>query len=180
MTSPRRPIRNSLFALLAVLVVASCSNPPTAVPATSIPTLVPPPTATSPPPPPDTTAAVFLDAWEAGDYGTMYTRLSPDSRAAIDADSFTQRYERALTTATVLTVTHRLQSVLQESNQASASFELRLDTALVGTLITDTVMSLSLHEGQWWVDWDEGLIWPQLAGGHYFRMEYVIPARANI
>jgi len=30
------------------------------------------------------------------------------------------------------------------------------------------------------VDWDEGLIWPQLAGGHYFQMRYTIPARANI
>ncbi|RLC58654.1 MAG: hypothetical protein DRI80_13580, partial [Chloroflexota bacterium] len=110
----------------------------------------------------------------------MYAYLSPASRAAIDAESFIQRYQSALATATALTVTTRLQSALQEGDRAYVSFHLELDTALVGTLITDTVMSLSLHGGQWGVDWDEGLIWPQLAGGRYFRMEYAIPIRANI
>jgi penicillin-binding protein 2 len=177
-------IRNPQFAILTVLLLVGCSNPLTTAPAsptlvlTSIPT--PTPTPTPPPPSPDATAAAFLDAWEAGDHGAMYARLSPASQAAIDAERFTQRYQNALATATVLTVTTRVQSALQEGDRAYASFQVTLDTTLVGTLITDTVMSLSLHEGQWWVDWDEGLIWPQLAGGHYFRMETIIPARANI
>jgi len=110
----------------------------------------------------------------------MYARLSPASQAAIDAERFVQRYEGALTNATVLTVTTGLQSALWEGSQAQVSFQLVLETALVGRLITDTVMSLSLHEEQWWVDWDAGLIWPQLAGGHYFRMETTVPVRANI
>jgi len=110
----------------------------------------------------------------------MYARLSTASRVAIDAESFARRYQNALSTATVLTITTRLQSALREDDRARVSFRLILDTALVGTLITDTVMSLSLHEGQWWVDWDEGMIWPQLAGGHYFWMDYIIPVRANI
>ena len=180
-------IHNLQSMIIAALLLVSCTNSPTTIPFTPPPTAVPTPTPTPPPPSPDTTAAVFLDAWEAGDYGAMYARLSPASQAAIDAESFTQRYQNAMTTATVLTVTERLHSALREGDQAQVSFELRLDTALVGTLITDTLMSLSLHEGQWWVDWDPGLIWPQLAGlhplpagGHYFRMEYLIPARANI
>ena len=60
------------------------------------------------------------------------------------------------------------------------AFDLALDTALVGTLVTDTVMSLSRHGEQWLVDWEPGLIWPQLAGDRYFRMEYSVPTRANI
>ena len=166
--------------LLALLLLVGCSNTPTAVPITPTPTLIPTPTPIPPPPSPDTTASAFLNAWETGDYGAMYARLSPASQAAINAESFVQRYQNALATATVLTVSHRLQSALQEDDQAHVSFEMRLDTALVGTLITETVMSLSMDGGQWWVDWDEGLIWPQLQGGHYFRMEYIVPARANI
>jgi len=170
------------FAILVVLLLAGCSGPATTRPP-DYPTIRPAdhPTNTPPPPlSPDATAAAYLSAWSAGDYATMYARLSPDSQAAIDAESFAQRYQSALATATVLTVTTRLQSALQEGDRAYISFRLALDTALVGTLITDTVMSLSLHEGQWWVDWDTGLIWPQLAGGYYFRMEYTIPVRANI
>jgi penicillin-binding protein 2 len=126
------------------------------------------------------TATAFLSAWQAGDYATMYARLSPAALAAIDASSFAQRYQNALAAATVLTVTTRLQSSLREGERAQVAFHLELETALVGTLVTDTVMSLSLHGGQWWVDWDEGLIWPQLAGGNYFRMDYSIPLRANV
>jgi len=175
-------ICNLQLAILVVLLLAGCSSPPTTRPP-DYPTIRPPdhPTNTPlPPPSPDATAAAYLSAWGAGDYATMYARLSPDSQAAIDAESFAQRYQNALATATVLTVTTRLQSALQEGDRAYVSYRLALDTALVGTLITDTVMSLSLREEQWWVDWDTGLIWPQLAGGHYFRMEYTIPVRANI
>ena len=173
-------IRNSLFAILAMLLLVGCSSSPTTAP--TIPTSVPAPTLTPTPLPlsPDAAAATYLSAWGAGDYATMYARLSPDSQAAIDAESFAQRYQNALATATVLTVTTRLQSALREGDRAYVSFHLALDTALVGTLVTDAVMSLSLHEEQWWVDWDEGLIWPQLEGGRYFRMEYTIPVRANI
>ncbi len=177
--------------LLLAILVAGCSSSPTVVPipqSTNPPTLQPTNTPTSPAPSPDATAAAFLNAWEMGDYASMYDRLAPASQAAIDTESFAQRYQDALATATVLTVTTHLQSALQEDDHARVSFQITLDTALVGTLITDTVMSLSRHEGQWWVDWDAGLIWPQLAGGpaggptggNYFWMDYTIPVRANI
>jgi len=110
----------------------------------------------------------------------MYGYLSPTAQASIAVESFASRYQNALSTATALTVTTRLQAALQEDDRASVAFRLTLDTALVGTLVTETVMSLSLHDGRWGVDWDAGLIWPQLAGDHYFRMTYSIPARANI
>ncbi|RLC81169.1 MAG: penicillin-binding protein 2 [Chloroflexi bacterium] len=183
MTSCKLQVARCKSAILLILLLVGCGSPlttqspnyPTAQP-TGQPTTLP----SNQPPPPETTAAAFLDAWESGDYGAMYARLSIASQTAIDAESFTQRYQNALTNATVLTVTTRLQSALQEDDQAHVAYELTLDTALVGALITDTVMSLSLHAGQWWVDWDAGLIWPQLAGGRYFRMDYTVPVRANI
>jgi len=180
--STQSAVYRTLCAILVMVSAARCSSTPTPTPVSPTSVAVEPTQPQSPttPPSPDATAAVFLDSWEIGDYAAMYTRLSPSSQAAVDAESFAQRYRDALSTSTVLTVTTRLQSALQEDDQARVSFQLTLDTALVGSLITDTVMSLSMHEGQWWVDWDEGLIWPQLAGGHYFRMDYTIPVRANI
>lgn len=178
---PQTPNLQFTFAILMIFLLVSCSDPSTTTPIFPTSTPIPPsPTPTPIPPSPDATAATFLNAWEAGDYAIMYTLLSPSSQAAIDAESFTARYQTALSTATVLTVTTRLQSALQEDNQAYVSFQLTFDTALVGTLTADVVMSLSLHGEQWLVDWEEGLIWPQLAGGQYFRMAYIIPARANI
>ncbi len=183
MTNSKSTIRHSLFVILALLLLASCNSLPTTQPPdypTAQPTAQPTTEPTVQQSTPDVTAAAFLDAWQSGDYGTMYARLSPGIRATIDADSFTRRYQNALANSAVLTVTTRLQSALWEDDRAYVAYELALDTALVGPLITDTVMSLSLHEGQWWVDWDAGLIWPQLAGDHYFRMDYTTPVRANI
>jgi penicillin-binding protein 2 len=175
-----------LLLLLTLFPLFACSSPdlPTATtdaPASPVPTVLTSTTVPTPvQPAPGAAAAAFLEAWEAGDYATMYNLLSPPSQAAIDAASFAERYQTALTTATVLTVTTRLQSALQEGEQASVSFQLTLDTALVGSLVTDVAMSLDLYGGQWRVAWDEGLIWPQLKGGRYFRMQYAIPVRANI
>jgi len=185
----RSIICNLQSALLVILVLAGCGGariptraidpPMLSIPApTSVPTLTPTPTPL--PLSPDAAAAAFLEAWQVGDYTTMYAHLSPTSRVTIDAEGFAQRYRNALTQATVLTVTTRLQSALQQDDHADVAFSLTLDTALVGRLITDTVMSLSMHDGYWGVDWDAGLIWPQLAGGHYFWMNYKIPVRANI
>jgi penicillin-binding protein 2 len=179
-TPKHKSSRAVLLVMLFLLI--SCNGTPTAAPVTPTSTSIPifPPTPTSLPPSPDATAATFLNAWKAGDYAEMYARLSPESRAAIDIDGFTQRYQNALSNATVLTVTTRLQSTLREEDRAQVAFHLELDTALVGSLITDTIMTLSLHEGQWWVNWNAGVIWPQLADDHYFRMDYSIPIRANI
>ena len=107
---------HALLILLISLSLLACSSLdlPTAtfaVPASPVPTVpisTPVPTAVQPSP--GAAAAAFLEAWEAGDYAAMYALLSPPSQAAIDAAGFAERYEAALTTATVLTVTTRLQS----------------------------------------------------------------------
>jgi penicillin-binding protein 2 len=174
----RKPL--AVFLTAFILVGCTCSpDTTTPVPLSTL-TAALTPAPTLPPPSPDGVAAAFLSAWEARDYTTMYALLSPESRAAIDSDGFTQRYRNALNTASVLTVTTRPQSALWEGDRAQLAFHLELETALAGTLITDTVMSLSLNGGQWGIDWNAGLIWPQLAGGYYFRMDYTIPVRANI
>ena len=141
-----------------------------------------PPTSTPPPIPhlPEATAAAFLDAWERGDYETMYGLLSPPSRTAVDLDTFVHRYQAALQTATVLTLTTDLQAVLQEGTHAQATYQITWETGLVGTLITETVMPLSLYGDRWGVEWSGNLIWPGLGDNNYFYMEYQIPARANI
>jgi penicillin-binding protein 2 len=175
-------LRIALFLILLLATSCGCPETPTDE-ATAIPPTVDPAatlTPTPPPPSPDAAAAIFLDAWEARDYATMYARLSRESQAAFDADSFAQRYRQELNTASVLTVTANLRSALWEGDRAQVAFQIRLDTSLAGTLITDTVMSLGLDGGQWWIDWEPGLIWPQLSADRYFRMDYTIPIRANI
>ena len=163
--------------LLWTILVSGCGGRPPS----PTPTLLPP-TPTLPPIPhtPEATVVTFLNAWEQGDYETMYGLLSPPSRTAVDLESFVHRYQAALQTATVLTVTTDLQAVLQEGAYAQAAYRIRWETALVGTLITDTVMSLGLYGDYWEIEWSGNLIWPGLGDNNYFYMEHHIPARANI
>ncbi len=219
-----------LFYITGVLVIllASCTgpnaNPPSSeqsprdgvYPPQPSPTPTDEPTITPVPPSPEATVDAFLRAWEQSDYSTMHTLLSPRSQRTIGVEAFAGRYRNALTTASVLTVTTTLQSVLREDDgdrrhpQAAAAFHTTLETALFGTLSADTTMSLTLTGGTWGVEWDAGLIWPQLVEDEskaiseatgapssrrqrsestspgqpespkYFRTTYSIPIRANI
>lgn len=132
------------------------------------------------PPSAAATVALFLDRWTKADYAGMYELISPVSRSTVDAEGFAKRYRDALNAATVLTVTAQPLAVLENGDRAQATFHLELDTALVGTLVTDTLMLLSQYGNQWYVEWEPSLIWPQLADNLYFRMDYSIPVRANI
>jgi penicillin-binding protein 2 len=61
-----------------------------------------------------------------------------------------------------------------------AQLAIRIHSARVGDLQRDTLMNLSLENGQWQVQWDEALLMPELKGGNKLRMEYQSPSRANI
>lgn len=172
-----------LFSILGVLLILliSCNSPTVEAPPTqSLATPTEEPTATPVPPSPEATANAFLEAYEQRDYAAMHALLSPESRDVIDAEAFADRYRNALSTASVLTVTTTLRSVLREDDRASSAFHVSLETALFGQLDADGSMSLARSGEAWGVEWDAGLIWPQLTGDRYFRTTYNIPVRANI
>jgi cell division protein FtsI/penicillin-binding protein 2 len=129
---------------------------------------------------PEGTAAAFVTAWERRDPTAIYALLTPARRLAVSAEAFAARYRSAIATATVLTATASLQAVLQEGEQAQAACRLSWQTALVGEMVTDTIVSLSFQQGRWWLDGSGDLIWPGLGEENYFYMEHLTPARANI
>lgn len=185
--STRQRVQRLLYTATALLIILASCRTSTVEGPTAQPTAAPTdaPTAT-PPPAPEATANAFLRAWEQSDYAAMYALLSPQSQAGVEEEAFTQRYQNALATASVITVTATLQSALRESDRASAAYHVTLETALFGTLAGDATMSLVPTGGAWGIDWDASLIWPQLApddatqSARYFRTTYSIPIRANI
>jgi penicillin-binding protein 2 len=143
-------------------------------------TITPTATLASLPDTPEATAAAFLAAWKVEDYAAMYSLLAPESQASTSLEAMATRCQEALQTATVVTATTALQSVLQEGGRAQAAYRVTWETSLVGTLVTNTVMSLHAQSGHWGVEWSGDLIWPGLGDAGYLYMEHQIPARANI
>ena len=180
-------MKNKLFALLILcLLTTTCGNRDDIIPPTGAPTsplsspTVPPPTPTVELPGSESTVSAFLQAWESGDYGTMYAWTTPSTQATFTPKDFTQRYVHAMTVAGVISITAELRSVLQQGSEAQASYNLVWHTARVGDLQAEAAMTLAFEGGHWGVAWHEGVVWPDLFGGYLMYMDYRIPARANI
>lgn len=172
--------RRLVFILTLVALVA-CSGPRpdarTPIPKAS-PTTVP--TLTLTPPSADDTAKLFLSAWQQADYAGMYRQLSPAARLQIGDVDFADRYRKAQDEAAAINVRAQMRATTKLGGKTQITYHQEWDTALFGTLQAENVMTLTLSENRWGIDWDANMIWPGLAGGNQLRMTWAIPARANI
>ena len=173
--------RLAIITTVLLLLVVSCRATPVAPQQTQpVAVATDEPTTTPVPALPEATVSAFLRAWEEQDYAAMYPLLAPRSKGTVEAEAFRRRYSNALTAASVVTVTTKLQSVLRHDDRASAAFHIEFQTAIFGVLSADANMALIRTAGAWGIDWDPSLIWPQLDEDKYFRTTYSIPIRANI
>jgi len=133
-------------------------------------------------PAPDAQAAVkaFFDALTASDYASMYAMLTRTSREAITFEDFSKRYNDALNNMSGTSLDYEVLSSLLTPYTAEVAYRITYHTVLVGDIEREIVMRLAVEEGQWRVQWDDGLIMPELAGGRVLRMDYQVPARGDI
>jgi cell division protein FtsI/penicillin-binding protein 2 len=176
-----------LALILVVVLLAGCAPPPTPTP-TLEPTSTPAPTATLPEPRvqstsvPDASAAVnaFLTAWKAEDYPAMYALLSSKTRETIDEETFISKYRDMAAEAAQAGIGFELYEPLVDPYRAQVGFEMILLSSLVGEIHTAALMNLSMENGAWRIDWDEGLVMPGLDEGSKLHMLYYVPERASI
>ncbi len=71
-------------------------------------------------------------------------------------------------------------SSLVNPYSAEVAFRITYHTALVGDIQRDMVARFSLENGEWKLNWEDGLILPELAGGNVLQMDYSVPSRGNI
>jgi penicillin-binding protein 2 len=133
-------------------------------------------------PAPDAQAAVkvFFDALKTNDYTSMYAMLTKSSRDLITQEDFSKRYNDALNNMSASSLDFEVLSSLLNPYTAEIAYRITYHTVLVGDIEREIVMRLAMEEGQWKVQWDDGLILPELAGGRVLRMDYQVPARGDI
>ncbi|NWF64828.1 MAG: hypothetical protein HXY38_11035, partial [Chloroflexi bacterium] len=133
-------------------------------------------------PAPDAQAAVkaFFDALKNDDYEVMYAMLSQSSKETLTLEDFSKRWNDALNTMSVSSFDVSILSSTISPFNAEAKYSITYRTALAGDIQREIVMRLVNEDNHWKVQWDDGLILPELSGGNLLVMDYNIPARGDI
>jgi penicillin-binding protein 2 len=128
----------------------------------------------------ETALRAYLDAMLVEDYPTMYSWIDQASRNAISQDDFAKRYTDDLNAMSAKTIEYSIQATLTDPQNSQASFRVIYHTALFGEIQRDFNTTLVMENGQWRLQWDNGLILPELAGGKRLITSYTPPARGDI
>jgi len=167
--------------LIILTFLSSCSGTGIEVPGFPTETPLPEPivNVTSVPSVDDSLRA-YLDAFKIDDYNTMYSLLSKVSQDANPLENFAVRNRDALNMMSAGSFDYEILSSLVNPYSAEVAYRITYHTALVGDLQRDIVARFSLENGTWKLNWEDGLILPELAGGNVLQMDYNVPARGNI
>ncbi len=172
-----------MWGLVCLLLNSACTAAaPTPEALTSAPPTVqaPTPTPTVDFARPERAGRDFLSAWERGTYEQMYQMLAPELRTEMPYEVFQRAHTKALDSTTTFSMTLTPRTLKVEGAQATIEFVEVWHTGLFGDLRADNALHLRRDEAQWWISWEPATMWPALAPGYTFILEYQIPPRANI
>ncbi|HWU39681.1 MAG TPA: NTF2-like N-terminal transpeptidase domain-containing protein, partial [Candidatus Acidoferrum sp.] len=131
---------------------------------------------------PDARTAVtaFMDAWKAENYTAMYDMLTRVSKDAVTQADFTARYQDTAKNLTLKNLEYSILSTLTNPTSAQTAYQVIFHTNLVGDLTRDMTVNLVLEDGKWKVQWEDGMIMPELRGGNKLALTINVPSRGNI
>jgi len=170
-----------LMITIALVLLAACNGNGTSVSGTT-------PTGSLPTPEvmvtraPDSESAlrIFLDSYVKEDYATMYSLISDANRTAITLDDFSKAYLDALDNLSVQKIEYTVTSLQTNPGTASAAYQLVYHTFLFGDIARDYSVNLVQEIDGWHLQWEHGLILPEMSGGKRVVTNYVEPPRGNI
>lgn len=169
--------------LLLVVFLVGCVNGTATLPTPSLAptvTLPPPGLTVTSAPDVEITVEQFFDAWKAEDYAAMYALLTPLTQDAISLEEFERAYKDTANAMTLVSLDLEALSYLKNPSTAQASYRVIFHTSLVGDLSRETTMNLSLLENEWRIQWEDGMIMPDLRGGNHLVLDVKVPTRGNI
>lgn len=180
----RKTFARLVVLLLAFGLVAGCAGGGSNVSGSQTPTgktLPTPIVHVTAAPKPDGTLRGYLEAWKADDYASMYNLLTPESQQTISLEEFDKKYRAAMNALTLAQLNYEILSVEAASpTTAQGRFRVRYETNLFGVFEREMQISFRLVSGLWRVEWNDGLILPELAGGNRLSMDYQTPTRGVI
>src|SRR5581483_6916020 len=130
--------------------------------------------------PAEATARAFLDAWSNANYGTLHELLAPSSRTQITREQLIQLYQSISQEATITAIDPTLLSTIEEGTTATAQFQVRYDTALLGSIEQANAFSLLRERERWGIVWSYSLVLKELTADRSVRLYPSKSTRGNI
>ena len=127
-----------------------------------------------------TAAAKYMDAWQKEDYPLMYDLITRVSRDAITLEDFEKKYLDAAQNLGFEKMEGTILSVMPKEVTAQVSARVTFKTAVYGDLARDYVMNITREDGEWLIQWEDGLVLPELRGGNRLSSEYKASGRGDI
>jgi len=144
-------------------------------------TLATPSVGITPAPDAQKPVVAYLDAFANEDYAGMYEMLSQVSRESVTLEDFSNQHVDALNKMSAVSFdTEILSAMFNNPYSSQVAYQIVYHTSLVGDISRDILVNLNIEEGEWKIQWDPGMILPELAGGNRLAMDYQIPARGDI
>jgi len=160
---------------LTIFLLAACT--PGGEATSTLPTPV---VAITPAPSAEAAIRSFLDALAVEDYASMYTLLTQASRDAMPQEDFAARYTEALNAMAVDAIEYSVLSTLTNPETAQAAFRITYRSNLFEDIQRDFNANFLLENGDWRLQWDTGLILPEMAGNKRLAAYHTSPARGDI
>lgn len=172
----------SAILLVLMLVLTACNGGTGKIPnGAPTPTLRDPSVSVTSVPEPTEAARTFLESWKADNYAAMYAQLTLLSKDALVEGDFSNHLKDVSATMSLKSLDYDiLQSLIKNPTEAQVAYRMTYHTVLVGDVVRETVMNLSWQDKAWKVQWEDGMVLPELRGGNHLNMDISVPARGNI
>lgn len=173
-------IRNLAFALLFLLSACGAPSQATQTPEATNNGKPTPVVNTTSVPDVSAVADSFLEKWKNADYASMYAMLAQTSKDAISQTDFEKKYQDTTTNLTQTSLDYGILSTLIKPASAQVSYQINFETSLFGGIQRQMQMDMILDGGTWKIQWDDGMILPELKGGNSLVLNISQPARGDI
>ena len=180
-------MKRILTLLLLTLLLGSCANTTTPeeveISNTTIPQISDLPTPlveTTQVPDVSASLSTFLEFWRQNDHASMYEMLTRVSKDAITLEAFDKQLVNFSVNLTLQDIEYTVLSTLIKPNSAQVSYRVSYKTTLMDSLTRELTANFSLEDNVWRLQWDDGLMMPELRGGNTLLLNVSSPARGNI
>ncbi len=126
------------------------------------------------------TVTRFLEAWQAKDYDRMYSLITSVSRDAISRDDFERKYRDTAQNLGFESLTASILSVMPGNPMTQVNTHVVYKTTVFGELSRDILMNVTREDNDWRIQWEDGLILPELHGGNWLTSEFESSGRGDI